>query len=112
LILLSFQNISELATNQGFKNIIIKDTNTITPLFLAYVLKSKTKEMLELASGATFKEISKASFETIEIPLPPIERQNQIITQIEAEQALIEPSKQLIEVFTQKIQDKINEIFN
>lgn len=47
----------------------------------------------------------------LEIPLPSVEVQKQILSQIKAEQSLIEPSKQLIEVFTRKIQDKINEIF-
>ena len=45
------------------------------------------------------------------IPLPPIEEQKEIVAKIEAEQALIEPNKQIIEVFTKKIQDRISEIF-
>ncbi|MCR4881195.1 MAG: N-6 DNA methylase [bacterium] len=45
------------------------------------------------------------------IPLPPIEEQKEIVAKIEAEQALIEPNKQIIEVFSKKIQDRINEIF-
>jgi len=46
------------------------------------------------------------------IIVPPLVEQRRILDAIEAEQALIEPSKQLIEVFTKKIQDKINEIFS
>ncbi|MBQ4646316.1 MAG: N-6 DNA methylase [Candidatus Gastranaerophilales bacterium] len=45
------------------------------------------------------------------IPLPPIEEQKEIVAKIEAEQALIEPNKQIIEVFSKKIQDRISEIF-
>ena len=44
--------------------------------------------------------------------MPPLVEQRRILDNIKAEQALIEPSKQLIEVFTKKIQDKISEIFN
>lgn len=46
------------------------------------------------------------------IIVPPLVEQRRILDNIKAEQALIEPSKQLIEVFTKKIQDKISEIFN
>ena len=102
----------ELATNQGFKNIIIKNKNIITPDFLALSLKEKTEELLQLSSGGTFKEISKTNIETIKISVPPLETQKQIVTQIEAEQELVEPSKKLIEVFTKKMQNRINEIWS
>jgi len=46
------------------------------------------------------------------IVVPPLIEQRRILDNIAAEQALIEPSKQLVEVFTKKIQDKINEIFS
>ena len=46
------------------------------------------------------------------IPLPSIKEQKEIVAKIEAERALIEPNKQIIEVFSKKIQDRINEIFN
>ncbi|MCL2198625.1 MAG: N-6 DNA methylase [Defluviitaleaceae bacterium] len=58
-------------------------------------------------AGFDINELSK-----IELSVPSIDIQNQIVEQIEREQALVEPSKQLIEVFTKKIQDKINEILS
>jgi type I restriction enzyme M protein len=73
----------ELCTNQGFKNIIIKDTNKVNPIYLSYVVTLLTPRMLELSSGGTFKEISKSNFETLEIPLPPIEVQEEIVRGIE-----------------------------
>lgn len=36
---------TEIATNQGFKNIIIKDTSAILPEYLAFVLTEKKDEM-------------------------------------------------------------------
>jgi restriction endonuclease S subunit len=42
------------------------------------------------------------------VPLP---EQKKVIAQIETEQALIEPSRKLIVVFTKKLQDRINEIW-
>ena len=64
-----------LATNQGFKSIIVKNTDMVLPEFLALLLREKTAEMEFLASGATFKEISKSNFEKIEVALPSVDEQ-------------------------------------
>jgi type I restriction enzyme M protein len=101
----------KLATNQGFKNIIIKDKKRILPEFLAYSLREKSDELLHLAIGATFKEISKTNFETITINLPPLSLQESIIQQLESEKLIIEPSKKVIDMFSKKIQNRINEIW-
>ena len=45
------------------------------------------------------------------ITVPPLEEQRRILDSICAEQSLVEPSKQLIEVFEKKIQDRISEIW-
>ena len=100
-----------LATNQGFKNVVIKNTDIILPDFLALILRDKKDEMEALASGATFKEISKTNFEKIEVSIPCMEDQKKILSSIEYEYSLIEPSKKLAEVFTEKINAKINEIW-
>lgn len=104
-------NYVPLATNQGFKNIIIKDKTKIVPEFLALVLREKTEEMEALASGATFKEISKTNFESIKISVPTLERQEAVLEQIKKEEALIEPSKQLVEMFRAKIEKRIKEVW-
>ena len=73
---------TELATNQGFKNIIVRRPDEILPEYVAYILTSQTDFMMHLASGATFKEISKENFCTIQIPLLPIEQQRQLVLDI------------------------------
>lgn len=99
-----------LATNQGFKNIIVKKKDVILPEFLALILKQKVKQMEELASGATFREISKSNFESLEVIIPPMQEQRNAIDRICCEKSLIEPSKQIIEKFTKKITTKMKEI--
>lgn len=100
-----------LATNQGFKNVIIKKKDVVLPEFLALMLREKVDEMNALASGATFKEISKTNFESLSISVPALEEQKKILDQIHYEQSLIEPSKKLIEVFSAKIENRIKEIW-
>lgn len=45
------------------------------------------------------------------IPLPPLESQRQIVEQIEKEQALVNANKQLVEIFEQKIKDRIAKVW-
>lgn len=45
------------------------------------------------------------------IPVPPLEEQKKILDQISYEQSLIEPSKQIIKVFTEKIKTRIKEVW-
>ena len=63
--------------------------------------------MNEMASGGTFKEISKTSFSLLKIPLPPLDVQQEIVAQIEKEQQLVDANKQLIQIYEQKIKTKI-----
>jgi type I restriction enzyme M protein len=43
--------------------------------------------------------------------IPSLEEQNQIVAEIEKEEAMVESAKQLIEVFEKKIKDRIDEIW-
>jgi type I restriction enzyme M protein len=86
-----------LATNQGFKNIIITNKDAVVPQFLAYMVKQIVPKMIELASGGTFKEISKSSFSTLPVPLPPKVVQLQIVAEIECYQRIIDGARQVVD---------------
>ncbi|WOE27734.1 restriction endonuclease subunit S [Acinetobacter towneri] len=58
----------EVCTNQGFISII--PHNEIMRYYLLLNLKSRVSEIDSLASGATFKEISKSTFRKMPIVLP------------------------------------------
>lgn len=79
-----------VATNQGFKNVVVKDFERVESKFVALALTKLVPQMEALASGATFKEISKSNFETLEIPLPPVEEQRAIVTEIESYQSVVD----------------------
>ena len=102
---------TQLATNQGFKNVIIERPSEILPEYLAYALLSKTDEMISLASGATFKEISKENFCTIQIPLLPLEQQKSIIAEFESYQRAISDAQAIIDSYTAKIESKIKTVW-
>jgi len=83
-----------LCTNQGFKNIICN--NLVNNKYLFYFLKDKTVYLNDLGRGATFKEISKTIVEEMEIPLPPIKTQEQIVKALDKVQELINKRKEQI----------------
>ena len=100
----------QTATNQGFKNIIIKDEQKALPYFIAMCMTSKMDELKSLATGGTFGEISKSKILTIKIPLPPLEIQKQLVAEVEKEEEIITANKKLIEIMERKIEKVISEI--
>ena len=92
-----------LATNQGFKNVIIRDRDEVVPEFVAMVLKALAPTMSDWATGGTFKELSKSRFSELEIPLPPLHVQQRIVTEIERYQRVIDGARAVVENYRPEI---------
>ena len=78
--------------------------------YLEYFLNSDiayTQATFRSKSG-TVTNLHLVDIKTIQIPLPPLTKQQQIVTEIEAEQALITSNQKLIERFEKKIQATIS----
>jgi len=69
-------NLLPVSTNQGFAN--IKPDSNVDVLWLLYYLRSKKREIERLASGSTFKEVSKRSIKRMNVTLPPLKEQTRI----------------------------------
>jgi type I restriction enzyme, S subunit len=65
-----------MCTNQGFKSLVPKDF--VDSSYLYWCMKQYAKNIEDLGSGSTFKEVSKSIIEKFEIPLPPLEEQKRI----------------------------------
>ena len=88
-------------------------SNNILKDFFYLMLKDAVKEVEEnLHGGVGLVHITKGDLERITIPLPPLEIQEQIVKKIEAERALIESSKKLIEIYNQKTKETIEKLWN
>lgn len=87
----------ETATNQGFKNVIITDKSRALTKYVAFMLTKLVPKMVALSAGGTFKEISKTNFSTLQIPLPPLAVQEEIVTEIESYQKIIDGARQVVE---------------
>lgn len=70
-----------LATNQGFKSFVLKDS--VLPEYVYWWLKGSKQRAEGLASGTTFLEISGANAKKIPIPIAPLEQQREIVAEIE-----------------------------
>lgn len=66
-------------------------------MFVAFMIKQLKPRMEILASGGTFKEISKTSFSQLEIPLPPLDVQRQIVDEIASYQRIIDGARQVVD---------------
>ena len=99
----------EMCCNQGFKNLICSDA--VYNEYLYFFLKSKTDYLNSLGRGATFKEISKSIVEKIEIPLPNIEKQHQVVKELKATRNLIAHRKQQLTKLDELVKARFVEMF-
>ncbi len=82
-----------LATNQGFKNIVIEDESQAIPEYVAFALTKIVPVMLAQASGSTYKEITKTRFSELQIPLPPLEEQKRLTAVLDERMAMVESAR-------------------
>lgn len=75
-----------LCTNQGFKSLVPR--NDVDSRYLYYCMKRLVPRIQELGNGATFKEVSRAVMEKVEIPLPPLPEQKRIADILDKADAL------------------------
>lgn len=68
-------------------------------------------DLTTISNSAGIALINNGDIKGVKIPLPEIETQHQIVAQIEKEQELVNANKQLIEIFEQKIKDRIAKVW-
>ena len=79
--------------------------------FLYFYLQSIEGKIKSFAQGAVTKTITKDVIRSLKSPLPSYKTQKEIVLKIEEERTVIEGNKKLIEIYTQKIQDRINKVW-
>jgi len=87
--------------------------NKIDSKYLECYLNSDTAyfQAISRSKSGTVTNLHLIDIKTIKVPLPDLETQRQIVTQIEKEQELVNANKQLIEIFEQKIKDRIAKVW-
>jgi type I restriction enzyme S subunit len=65
-----------VATNQGFKSLVLKDG--FSPEYMFYLLKASKNEILSHSSGGTFAEISASAMREVRLQFPELNVQESI----------------------------------
>lgn len=94
--------------------VIRANTKLVYPEWIFYHIN--TREFLDggktyMTGTAGQQRIDINYVKQYSIPVPPLEEQKKVLESIQAEQALIEPAKKMIDVFTTKIANRISEIW-
>ena len=100
----------ETALNQDLTALLI-DENKANKFFVYYNLQSLSEKIVNDGHGATVKGVTRDYVREIEIPLPPLEIQQQIVAEIEGYQNEIEDYKKGIEKKQEQIKNKINSVW-
>ena len=81
--------------------------------FLFYVLKTKTASILQdgIKAGVTVQSFYNGFFRDFHVPLPPAATQQEVISDIEAEQVLVAANQELIERMEKKIQASLAHVW-
>ena len=98
----------------SIKNVgLIKPQGKAEQKFILFYLQSQNAQTYveQVSAGGAQAFVSLRNLRAFPIPLPEIETQRQIVAQIEKEQALVNANKQLIEIFEQKIKDRIAKVW-
>jgi len=105
-------NYNESLLNQRVSS--IRSVNEIvSQLFIYYILNDKTfiDYVEEKSKSLMQPNLSINDLKMFLVPIPPLEIQQTIVERIESERKIIEGNKKIIEIYTQKIQDRINKIW-
>jgi len=100
-----------LATNQGFKNIVIVDETRALAEYVALAVTRLVPTMQSWATGGTFAEISKSKFCELDIPLPPLEVQREIVAEINDYGRKIEEAKREITRLQEEVSSAIARVW-
>jgi type I restriction enzyme S subunit len=103
-------NSISVATNQGFKSFVPNNEKLVSG-YLYWWLKANREKIANLGRGATFKEVSKAIVQGIEIPLPPLDEQKRIAAILDAADALRAKRRESIEQLDKLAQSVFIDMF-
>lgn len=89
------------------------DTSRILPKYYWVFSQSEDylKQKASLVQGGGQPQFNGNVIIRLKIPIPPLDIQTQIVIQVEQEQKLVNANKKLIEIFEQKIKDKVSEVW-
>lgn len=89
----------ELTTNQQFNGMVIKECykDKLLPEYLFWITSTFKDELIRLSGKTAFEFVSVKTLKTIQIPLPPLEVQEEIVKELDSYQAVIDGAQKIID---------------
>ena len=100
----------DCTTNQNIAGLVPKDENCLDKKYLFFACQSIYDNFMRLGDGK-FRMATLSFIREQKIPLPEVTIQRQIVAQIEKEEQLVNACKELVDIYEQKIKDKINKLW-
>lgn len=97
-------------TNQNVAGLYPKNLEQMDPSYLYLMSQTLYDIFMKLGDGG-FKMANLSFVKNLEIPLPPLAIQKQIVEKIEAERALVESAKKLIDIYEEKTKNTIAKLW-
>jgi restriction endonuclease S subunit len=97
--------------NQSLVAMEIKDKQIIDYRYLYYYLKNMYQEIRDITGSESRSGLNIPLIKNIQIYLPDIRTQEQIVEQLEIERKMIESQKEVIQLFQSKLENKINSLW-
>lgn len=92
---------------------VINDELKVSRPFLKVLLEQLTEEFKASGGrGGTMMHLTKSGMEATLVPIPDLNEQETIVSRIKAEQALVDSSKKLIEIYEERIQSTIEKLWD
>jgi restriction endonuclease S subunit len=99
----------ESTTNQAVCAILPNKEKAI-PEYLYAILYAAKQKLVALSAGGAQPNISQQTIKNFEIPLPPLESQEQMVAESLEERKIVESNKKLIYIYEKKSQRILREI--
>ena len=100
----------ESLTNQQINSVVV-DSKRYDPFFIYYLLSTYPNKVKNIAGGAAVPIVNKISFESIELPVPPLPTQRKIAAILSAYDDLIENNLRRIKILEEMAQNLYREWF-
>ena len=94
-----------MTTNQQFNGLVVKDefAERLLPEYLFRISAQFKAELLRLSGKTSFDFVAGRALKTIQIPLPPLEVQKEIVAEIEGYQKVIDGARAVVENYRPQI---------
>jgi len=96
-----FRNDFDVCISQDSQGLIVK--KEVSADYLVYILKDRVENFKKVSQGSTIQGVTKKQLSEIQIPLPPLEVQREIVAEIEGYQKVIDGARAVVENYRPRI---------